>query len=271
MPPTEPTEAAERPTARTPGRLSRALLRLLMKRATVVAIEAPADRFRLITLEGPALQGVAWTPGQKIQIAMGSAFVARTYTPIDWDAVAGRTSLLGYAHGSGDGGSGDDSGGDDSSGPGSRWLRSARPGDPCDLFGPRKSVDVPDTRAPLALFGDETSIGLACALTRREHPRPIACHFEVNDAASASRLAATLGIGAPALYPRREDDEHVPEAHVREMEATLPALADGGATFVLTGKAGTLQRLRQGLKRLAVPPARIVTKAYWAPGKSGLD
>lgn len=256
MPPTEATEAAERPTARAPGRLSRALLRLLMKRATVVSTEAPADRFRLITLEGPALQGVAWTPGQKIQIAMGSAFVARTYTPIDWDAVAGRTSLLGYAHGNGD----------DSSGPGSRWVRSARPGDPCDLFGPRKSVDVPDTRAPLVLFGDETSIGLACALMRREHPRPIACHFEVNDAATASRLAATFGIGASALYPRREDD-----GHVREMEATLPALVDGGATFVLTGKAGTLQRLRQGLKRLAVPPARIVTKAYWAPGKSGLD
>jgi hypothetical protein len=53
------------------------------------------DRFRLITLEGLALAGVTWTPGQKIQIAMGSAFVARTYTPIEWDAAAGRTRILG--------------------------------------------------------------------------------------------------------------------------------------------------------------------------------
>lgn len=246
--------------AGTPGRLSRALLRLLMKRATVVATEPLADRFRLITLDGPALQGVAWTPGQKIQIAMGSAFVARTYTPIDWDAAAGRTSILGYAHGN-----------EGRNGPGSRWVCGIRPGDTCDLFGPRQSVDVPHARvplarAPLALFGDETSIGLACALMRREPPRSIACHFEVDDAASISRLAATLGIGAAALYPRREDD-----AHVAEMEAALSAPIEAGATFVLTGKAGTLQRLRHSLKRLAVPTARIVSKAYWAPGKSGLD
>ncbi|MFZ5780250.1 MAG: siderophore-interacting protein [Pseudomonadota bacterium] len=238
-------------SAGTPGRLSRALLRLLMKRATVVATEPLADRFRLITLEGPALQGVAWTPGQKIQIAMGSAFVARTYTPLDWDAAAGRTSLLAYAHGEG---------------PGSRWVRRVRVGDPCDLFGPRKSVDVPDARAPLALFGDETSIGLACALVRREPPRAIAWHFEVDDAPSLSPLVATLGIGGAALYPRRADD-----AHVTEMEAALPAPIEAGATFVLTGKAGTLQRLRHSLKRQAVPTARVVSKAYWAPGKSGLD
>lgn len=59
-----------------PGRLGKALLRLMMKRATVIATEQLADRFRLITLGGPAFKGVAWTPGQKIQVAMGSAFVA---------------------------------------------------------------------------------------------------------------------------------------------------------------------------------------------------
>jgi len=47
-----------------------------MKRAIVVATEQLADRFRLITIEGAALKGTAWTPGQKILIAMGSAFVA---------------------------------------------------------------------------------------------------------------------------------------------------------------------------------------------------
>ena len=40
---------------------------------------------------------------------------------------------------------------------------------------------------------------------------------------------------------------------------------------MLTGKAGTVQRLRQRLKRLAVPASRIATTAYWAPGKTGLD
>ena len=55
------------------------------------------------------------------------------------------------------------------------------------------------------------------------------------------------------------------------MEVRLATLAAGGTGFVLTGKAGTVQRLRQRLKRLAVPASRIATKAYWAPGKTGLD
>ncbi|MBO9714624.1 siderophore-interacting protein [Sphingomonas sp.] len=230
--------------AKASGRLSQALIRLLMKRATVTASEALSDRFRLITLEGPALEGVGWVPGQKVQVAMGSAFVARTYTPIEWDAATGRTCLLGYAHGEG---------------PGSAWVLAARPGDQCDLFGPRGSLDPRSLAGPLALFGDETSIGLAYAL---------ACpaYLEVNDATESSRVAAKLALAPPTLFERCADD-----SHLAELEATLPALAAAGASFVLTGKAGTIQRLRQALKRHAVPGSRILAKAYWAPGKTGLD
>ena len=96
-----PVESPGRP--RPPSRLSRAFVRMFMRHATASACETIGDNFRLITLEGPALAGVAWTPGQKIQIAMGSAFVTRTYTPIEWDAVAGRISILGYDHGDGPG------------------------------------------------------------------------------------------------------------------------------------------------------------------------
>jgi NADPH-dependent ferric siderophore reductase len=243
-------EAPERSGTRAPGRLSRALLRLLMKHATIVAAERPADGFRLITLEGRALRGVKWVPGQKLQVAMGSAFSARTYTPIDWDAAAGRTRILGWTHGEG---------------PGSAWVRDVQPGEECDLFGPRASLDVRGMGGTLALFGDETSIGLARALAHGDGPRSLHCHFEVGDIASAGRVLAGLGIDA-ALVARRGD-----ETHIAEMEAALPALAAGGASFVLTGKAGTIKRLRQGLKQLGVPAARLATKAYWAPGKTGLD
>jgi NADPH-dependent ferric siderophore reductase len=244
-------EAPGRPGTRAPGRLSRALLRLLMKRATIVAADRLADGFRLITLEGPALRGIRWTPGQKLQVAMGSAFVARTYTPIEWDSVAGRTRILGYEHGDG---------------PGSAWVRDVEPGDECDLFGPRASLDVGGMAGPLALFGDETSIGLACALARGDGPRSIHCHFEVGDVTIAGQVLAGLAIGDAALVERHDDDEHI-----AQLEAALPALAAAGASFVLTGRAGTIKRLRQGLKQLAVPTARLVTKAYWAPGKTGLD
>jgi NADPH-dependent ferric siderophore reductase len=245
------SDSPERPSAKAPGRLSQALMRMLMKRATIVATETLADRFRLITLEGPALEGVAWVAGQKVQIAMGSAFVTRTYTPIEWNSATGRACILGYAHGSG---------------PGSAWVAGVEPGDECDLFGPRGSLDARDLSGPLAVFGDETAIGLAHALAYQDPARPIACHFELEDVDGGSELIAQLGLDGAALFARRAGD-----SHLAEMEATFPALAAAGASFVLAGKAGTIQRLRQSLKRHAVPASHIATKAYWAPGKVGLD
>jgi len=238
-------------TSNRSGRLSKALVRMFMKHAIVVACETIANGFQLITLEGPALKACAWIPGHKIQIAMGSAFVARTYTPIEWDTVAGRTRILGYAH---------------SDGPGSAWIRGAAPGTQCDIFGPRASLDTRRTTGALAVFGDETSIGLAYALACQDRSRFVACCFEVGEVESAAKVIAQLGIGGAALFARREN-----ETHLDEMEAALPSLVATGASFVLTGKASTIQRLRQSLKRQAVPTRRIVTKAYWAPGKAGLD
>ena len=245
------THLSEHPGARRPGLLSKALMHLLMKRATVVASERLADRFWLITLEGPALKNVAWVPGQKVQIAMGSAFMARTYTPIEWNAAAGRTCILGYAHGDG---------------PGSAWVRAVEPGDECDIFGPRASLDLARMSGPLAIVGDETSIGLAYAATHRDLPRSVACHFEVDGVESARQVVAQLGIQGAVLFAKRRGD-----AHLAAMQAALPALVAAGASFVLSGKASTIQRLRQSLRQQAVPATRLITKAYWAPAKTGLD
>jgi NADPH-dependent ferric siderophore reductase len=245
-----PMESPHRVAPKVPGRLGQAVIRLLMKRATVTASEQLAERFRLITLEGPALEGVGWAPGQKIQIAMGSAFTSRTYTPIEWNAATGRACILGYVHGEG---------------PGSAWLRDVAPHDMCDIFGPRSSLDPARTAGPLAIFGDETSIGLAYALAQGRNGRVAGC-FEVADVRSCREVMAQLKLGDFALIGRDAHDAHLPE-----IEGRLAKLAATGASFVLTGKAGTIQRLRQELKRLAVPASRIATKAYWAPGKSGLD
>lgn len=245
------TGAQDRATTKGPGRLSKTLVRLFMRHVTVAAVETIADGFRLITLEGPALAGIAWTPGQKIQIAMGSAFVARTYTPIEWDPVAGRTRILGYAHGDG---------------PGSAWIRGLAPGDECDIFGPRHSLDLSAAAGPVALLGDETSIGLARALLSHDRTGAIACRFEVDDVDASRRVMTRLGCDDVTLFGRTEDGEHI-----KRIEAALPALHAAGATFVVTGKASTIQQLRLALKRRAVPATRIVAKAYWAPGKAGLD
>lgn len=245
------THAGSRAGAKAPGRLSKALIGLFMKRGTVVAIDDVADRFRLVTLEGAALRGVAWIPGQKVQIAMGSAFVARTYTPIEWDSAAGLTRILGYGHGDG---------------PGSAWLAGLKVGNECDLFGPRNSLAIHQLIGPLAVFGDETSVGLAYALARQDRGRAISCYFEVGDVAGAEQVGTTLDLENVTLFAQRGDD-----THLAQMESVLPNLIEAGASFVLTGKAGTVQRLRQELKRLGVSANRVATKAYWAPGKTGLD
>jgi NADPH-dependent ferric siderophore reductase len=247
------TEAAasESGGKKAPGRLGKAFRSLFMKSASVVAIDDIADHFRLVTLEGAALQGVTWAPGQKLQIAIGAGFTARTYTPIDWDATDGRTRILGYMH---------------VDGPGRAWLLGLKPGDDCDVFGPRGSLDVSQLAGPLAVFGDETSIGVAYALRRQDQGRAVTSYFEIGDRASIEQLGASLDLGTVTLFERRPD-----EAHLAQMEAALPTIAAAGGSFVLTGKAGTIQRLGQALKGQGVPTARIATKAYWAPGKTGLD
>lgn len=237
--------------AKAPGRLSKALLRLFMKRATVAAIEDVADGFRLVTLEGTALEGTGWAPGHKIQVAVGSAFVARTYTPMAWDAAAGSTRILGHVHGGS---------------PGSAWLRGLRVGDECDIFGPRGSLDPGSATSRLVVFGDETSIGLAYALASTSRLDRMNCCFEVSDTISARQVLAHLDLAAAMLVAKCEGDAHLPE-----MEAALEPSLAADASFVLTGKAGTIQRLRRKLRSEGVPTARILTKAFWAPEKRGFD
>jgi len=238
-------------TAKGPGRLSRAVSRLWMKPATVAANERLADRFHLITLEGDALTNVTWRPGQKVQIAMGSAFVTRTYTPIDWNVSVGRMSILGYSHGAG---------------PGSAWVRTVAPGDPCDVFGPRASLDIGGLPGTLVIVGDETSIGLAYAAIHQDPTRLVTSCLEIEDVVGARQVVANLDIHGATLIARRTDG-----AHIAALEASLSNAVAIEASFVLTGKAATIQTLRRSLRQRSVPTTRLITKAYWAPGKTGLD
>jgi NADPH-dependent ferric siderophore reductase len=238
-------------TATAPGRLSQTLIRMFMKQARVSAMESVAGGFHLITLQGSALKGVAWAPGQKIQIAMGSAFVSRTYTPIEWDAAQGSTRLLGYAHGNG---------------PGSAWLGNLKVGDECAIFGPRASLDVGHISGLRVVLGDETSLGLIHTLARHSAGNPLQSLLEVASVDDVSRVRDRLNLHAVELFARTPDEEHL-----QGIEARLPVLAAAGASFILTGKATSIQRLQRALKAQGVPRSRLLTKAYWALGKTGLD
>ncbi|MEY9183667.1 ferric-chelate reductase (NADPH) [Bradyrhizobium sp. USDA 326] len=232
------------------GPVARMLLKWLMRPARVTGVETLSPRFRSIELEPDALKGVAWSIGQKIQVAMGSGLSARTYTPVSWDAEKGRTRLLAFAHGNG---------------PGSRWASGLRQGDICWFFGPRRSLDLSTRKAPMVLFGDETSFGVASAFRDNGQMDGATYVFEASDAAEANSVLAAIGLGSATLIVRSGDD-----AHLAAVEAELLRFS-ASAHFVLTGKASSIQRISRALKAAGVVTSRMSTKAYWALGKTGLD
>ncbi|MYN27507.1 siderophore-interacting protein [Duganella levis] len=232
------------PTRRA-GLFESAVQKLFTRPARVLEIENLGP-YRLVTLGGDALRNAAWHAGDKIQIQLGG-WVQRTYTPLDWDAEAGRLRILIYLH---------------ADGPGTQWARTLRQGDSCVVFGPRKSVRLAEPQPALIFVGDETSAGLAAALS------PAQILLEMNAPADSAEVLAMLGLQHAQVCARHGDD-----AHIAELGNLLLAMLAGqpSAAIVLTGKASTIQHLTRLLRRQPGPAAQRHSKAYWATGKSGMD
>ncbi|TDN46013.1 siderophore-interacting protein [Azoarcus indigens] len=233
--------------------LESAVLKLFTRNANVLSVEDIGRNFRLITLGGDALKNVQWTPGDKLQIQLGG-WVQRTYTPMEWDAENGLTRILAYRHGDG---------------PGANWSRALRTGEGCIVFGPRKSIDLTRLRfSDAVLFGDETSFGLAVARVNATPPEKTHLFFEVSSMAESKAVLARLGLGESNIHERADNDAQQ-LALAEKMKAVLQAKPD--ASVVLSGKASSIQHMRQLLKRLSIGSNRFQSKAYWAPGKKGLE
>lgn len=238
---------------RAVGRIEGALTRIFMKRATVRECRPLGERFRLVTLSGDALRGVHWTPGKKVQVAVGS-WAYRTFTPLSWDADQGTTQLLLFLHGDA---------------PASAWGRTLTTGDACTLFGPRDSLDLPALGRPLLIFGDETSLGLAYSM--RFTPSGagrVSMVFEVNSGEAARVVLEQLQLGDADLIERKPDDAHLGEVEEVVVEHLKTRSIE---SFALSGKASSIQRVSKRLRSLGVSRSQLRTRAYWAPGKVGLD
>ncbi|MBM7116520.1 siderophore-interacting protein [Archangium primigenium] len=220
--------------------------RLFFRDTTVTHAEDVGRRFRRLVLSGPALRGVEWTPGDKLQIFLPDAGT-RTYTPLRWDASTGETELLAYLHGDT---------------PGARWARTVRAGAALQIFGPRSSLVVGGP-SPAVMFGDETSLALA-----RANGEPGRTVLEVSEPEETQGALDALGLRGVRLVTRRADDAHREEL----VDAVAQALqAHPGAPLVLSGRAAAIQGVRQGLKARGTAAPALKTRAYWAPGKVGMD
>ncbi|MDC0708093.1 siderophore-interacting protein [Stigmatella sp. ncwal1] len=228
-----------------------ALGRFVFHDASVVSIRDVAPRFRRVELAGPALQGIRWEAGDKVQVFLPETGDMRTYTPLSWDSQKGTTAFLIYLHGEA---------------PGAAWGRTLREGTQFQFFGPRRSLSLGDSPAPLLFFGDETSFGVAHALKQAHPKRDLTCVFEVTRREDCAEALRELGFEGSDVE-RSAGDAHLAEVQER-LKGVLHARPE--ARLVMTGKAQSIQALRARLKSGGLPaPAQV--KAYWSVGKTGLD
>lgn len=227
------------------------LPRWLGKDAEISAVDVWADHFRVIELQGDASREVAWTAGQKIQIALGGMPVARSYTLIASHSVRGSTRLLSFLHGTA---------------PGNDWARTAAPGAPYQLVGPHRSVNLGSGHAPIVLVGDEPTFDLPAAL-RHAHPeRQLTVLMDAGDPQECKPIIERLELAGALIVKRKAD-----EAHLSAIKAHVTAQAHTKAAFVMTGRASSIQHVQRALKQQIVRSSCLHAKAYWALGKAGLN
>jgi ferric-chelate reductase (NADPH) len=248
--------------------LSGALEKLLFHPVTVTHAETIGERFRRVRLQGEVFTGVKWVPGQAVQFYLGN-LTKRAYTPMEMEPDAGSAEFLFYLHGGG---------------PGSEWAGSLKTGDGCKVMRPKDSLDFTNFEGRAIFFGDETSMAAAYAL--QSCRRADAKHqyvLEVTSAAEVKSVADGLGLEDVTLYQRTGDGEHL-EAVVSKLAQSAGRDSEGSddsdktdksegrvSQWIFTGQARSIQRVQKGLRGLGVEVRRSKVRAYWSPGKTGMD
>ena len=213
-----------------------------LQAAAVTAVEPCAPGFVRVELRADAFGRAEWVPGMKVQLrTRRGTMKMRTYTPVSW--AGDTTELIAYTHGDG---------------PAADWFRGVQVGDSCELFGPRKSIDLRGLDR-VVFVGDESSIALACALTAvTPHVQHV---FEAADPAAVEALLAARGLAdTSVVVPKTKVLDHV-----REVVPAEPF------DLVVTGNAATVHEVRRDSRDWPRRPGEIKGKAYWAEGRTGLD
>jgi ferric-chelate reductase (NADPH) len=244
------------------ARIRDSFSRLVFPELVVDAVRDVSAHFRQLRVSAPALRSASVSPGDKLQIMIVESG-PRTYSPFAHDPAAGTVDLLAYVHGDT---------------PGSAWIRELTAGTRFRGFGPRGSLALASLSGPVVLFGDETSFGVATALTLARQMRQtrqasegsdgLSFVFECSQPDEARAVLGDLGLARCEVVAREPG-----LAHARAVDGGIrAALArHPGAHLVLTGHAQMIQAVRASLKKEAPAYASQKVKAYWADGKRGLD
>ncbi|BEL05436.1 hypothetical protein Q0Z83_036270 [Actinoplanes sichuanensis] len=217
----------------------------LLTEASVTAVDHISADFVRLKLHSPALRTARWTAGTKVQLRLpGDGWTMRTYTPLNWDAAEGRTELLAYRHGHG---------------PASTWCGEVAVGDGIRFMGPRRSIDAPAAGERILFVGDASSVALACAFTTTG--AEVTHLFEAAAPALLAEALQTLSLPAEVCATDTLLDR------LRALAPTVPV----PYRLIVTGNAATVHAVRRDIRDWPAPPPKIVGKAYWAAGRTGLD
>lgn len=232
------------------------LIDTLLRTATVEHVEPLAGRFRAITLTGAGIRDLEVKPGQQIRVQAGAANpvvdllvgALRTYSIWEYDGT--RMELRIFDHGEG---------------PGAQWARRVRPGEEVRVFGPEGSF-VTRPSAYHLFAGDETAAVAFGAMIRG-----LDDGARVHAAIEVDTEQERLPIPGEVTWIHRTGRSAVKSADLVAAVAKLD-LPETPGTAYLAGEAGTIQMVREHLVRDRGWHRRnVVTKPFWAPGRTGMD
>ncbi|TGL40380.1 siderophore-interacting protein [Leptospira perdikensis] len=224
---------------------------IFLTQTKISKIERLTNTFVLIEMTGKKLKESKWVPGGKVQVDVGN-LTYRTFTPINVDKAEGKLSFLCYEH---------------HNGPASHWLSTLKVGDTCEVFGPRESLDFSDLEGDAILFGDETSFGIAKVLQNKVGKKSH-LFFELTSVETNKEALEKLGVTGQRMLERSADGSHLQKLS-QEIVDRISQIPD--TKVFLTGRASSIQQVRNYLKNSGIPTNKLKVRAYWADGKIGLD
>lgn len=174
----------------------------------------------------------------------------RRYSPSLLDRENGVLELIVHLHGDG---------------PGRRFMDALKAGEQVNLVQPRGHKYYDKMVAKYVIFGDETSLALACSFNEafKENPNEYYFLFELDD--ENKNVPNRLGLTNYTVFPKIglfQDANWITE---------LPQLQSThwlGAHFILTGDVLSVQAFRKVLKGFAT--GKVHAQGYWLKGKKGL-
>ncbi|MEM9720518.1 MAG: siderophore-interacting protein, partial [Bacteroidota bacterium] len=178
----------------------------------------------------------------------------RHYTPSFYHQQQGVCDVLFFLHGLG---------------PGSQWAEALTVGTNTKLMGPGGKMKYRSEQDLHFFFGDESSLGLCHNLqhTANMYGHSYRCLLELD--AEHQHWPALISLHTDIV----EKSEKEP---AKESIQTIEGLSKEDwekwkkATYYLTGRAKSIQKIRRALLGRGIPTKQILTYPYWADGKKGL-